>query len=76
MFSIIIVGTTRENIINKIMPGITNAIRPTIIRIPVMMLTARSNSSFDMVKLKLVRRFAWLFSRVSMVYFMLIPWTM
>lgn len=45
LFSIIIVGTTRENIIAKIMPGIMNAISPTMIRMPVIMLTASSDRS-------------------------------
>ncbi len=73
ILSIIIVGTTRENIIAKIMPGITKAINPMKMRMPVIMLTANIDSSFDRVKLRLVRRFACLFSSVSEVNFMAIP---
>jgi len=73
IFSMIIAGTTRENISAKIMPGITNAISPKTMRVPVMILTAKIDSSLDMVKLKLVERFAVPFSSVSEVNFMAIP---
>jgi len=74
VFSIIIVGIAREKMIAKIMPGIMNAISPSPMSMPVIMLTASSERSFAMVKLKLDRRSAWPFSRVSLVNFMLIPW--
>jgi hypothetical protein len=73
MLSIIITGTTRENIIAKIMPGITNAINPAMMRMPVIMLTAKSTSKRDRVNLKLVRRFDALFSSVSEANFMTMP---
>jgi hypothetical protein len=73
LFSIIITGITREYITAKIMPGITNAISPKRTRMPMIMLTAKSDSNRDMVKLKLAMRFAVLFSSVSEVNFMAIP---
>lgn len=60
--------------IAKIIPGIMNTMAPRIMRMPVMMLTASSESSFDMVKLKLVLRSALPFSNVSAVNFTPIPW--
>ena len=73
LFSIIITGTTRENIIAKIMPGITNAISPASIRMPVIMLAVKMESNRDSVKVKLVTRFVVPFSSVSDVNFMAIP---
>jgi len=73
MFSIMITGTTRENIIAKIIPGIINAISPSTMRIPVITLTAKRDSSRDSVKLKLDRRAACLSSSVSEANFTAIP---
>jgi len=73
MFSIIIVGTTRENIIAKIIPGIINAISPSAMRIPVITLTAKRDNSRDRVKLKLDRRVVCLSSSVSEANFTAIP---
>lgn len=49
VFSIIIVGTTKENMIAKIMPGIMKAISPTMMRMPVIILTTNNESSLVMV---------------------------
>jgi hypothetical protein len=74
--SIIITGTTKENIIAIIIPGIINATSPMAIRMPVMTLVTKSGSNRDRVKLKLDMRVGSLFSSVSEVNFTAIPWVM
>ena len=71
--SSIMAGQTSENIRARIIPGITNAINPRTIRIPVIMLAANKESNFGNVKLKDVCRFACPLSSISEVNFMVIP---
>ena len=57
----------------RIIPGITNAINPRTIRIPVITLTSNKEITFVKVKLKDVFRFACPLSSISEVNFMVIP---
>lgn len=51
--SMIIVGTTSENMISRIIPGITSRRIPMKIKTPVMIDATKREGSLDMVKLKL-----------------------
>ncbi len=76
MSPIINVGTTRENMIVKIISGTISATSPMTVRMPVMMLTAKMDTSFVMAKLKLERRSASPVSRMSEAKFMAMPFAM
>ncbi len=72
-FSIMIAGTTRENIIASIIPGMIRAMSPNIISIPEIIATANRERSLRAAELKAFSRFAEPFSITSEAHLTHIP---